>query len=70
MALSAGVNILCYNPPMSHTGPKRPERKTKLFDQAVLSAARPSVKVHKQQMVRAAYKLLDGPYNPLLGALD
>src|ERR1019366_2948180 len=53
MALSAIVNTLCYNPPMSHAGPKRPERKAKPFAQAVPSAP-PSLKVRKQQVVRAA----------------
>jgi hypothetical protein len=66
MALSATVNTLCYNPPMSHAGPKRPEQKAKPFAQAVPSAP-PSLKVRKQQVVRAAYKSLDGPYNHVLG---
>jgi hypothetical protein len=52
MALSATVNTLYYNPPMSHAGPKRPERKTKLFVQTVPSAP-PSLKMRKQQVVRA-----------------
>jgi len=47
MALSAIVNTLCYNPPMSHAGPKRAERKAKPFAQAV-PAAPPSLKVRKQ----------------------
>ena len=51
---------------MSHAGPKRPERKTKPFAQAVQSAS-PSLKVRKQQVVRAAYKPLDGPYHHVLG---
>ena len=53
MALSATVNTLCYNLPMRHAGPKRPERKAKPFAQAV-PAAPPSLKVRKQQAVRAA----------------
>jgi len=56
------MRIAGYNPPMSHAGPKRPERKTKPFAQAVPSAP-PSLKVRKQQVVRAAHKPLDGPYN-------
>ena len=66
MALSTTVNTLCYNPPMSHAGPKRPERKAKPFAQAVPSAP-PSLEVRKQQVVRAAYKPLNGPYNHVLG---
>ena len=38
---------------MSHAGPKRPERKAKPFAQAV-PAAPLSLKVRKQQVVRAA----------------
>jgi AcrR family transcriptional regulator len=53
MALSAIVNTLCYNPPMSHAAPKRPERKAKPFAQAVPPVP-PSLKVRKQQVVRAA----------------
>ena len=53
MALSATVNTLCYNPSMSQAAPKRPERKAKPFAQAV-PAPPPSLKVRKQQLVRAA----------------
>ena len=62
MALSATVNTLCYNPRMSHSGPKRSERKAKPFAQAVPSAS-PNLKVRKQQVVRPAYKPVDGLYN-------
>jgi len=53
MALSDIVNTLCYNSPMSHADPKRPERKAKPFAQAVPSASA-SLKLRKQQLVRTA----------------
>jgi AcrR family transcriptional regulator len=53
MALSDIVNTLCYNSPMSHASPRRPERKAKPFALAVPSAPA-SLRVRKQQVVRTA----------------
>lgn len=53
MALSAIVNTLCYNSPMSGAAPERPERKAKPFARAV-PAAPPSLKARKRQVVRTA----------------
>jgi len=53
MALSAIVNTLCYNSPMGSEDPIRPVRKTPSFAETVPPASA-SLKLRKQQMVRAA----------------